>query len=80
MELKKRDINKLIKLKTVRLAKYVQRRDNIKWNEALIKIAGTKTYECLQNENTAYYLESDEYIWNQYELELAGNWEEWRKL
>lgn len=80
MELKKRDINKLIKLKTIRLAKYVQRRDNIEWNEALIKIAGTKTYERLQNENTAYYLESDEYIWNQYELELAGNWEEWMKL
>lgn len=70
LELKKKDINKLIKLKTVRLAEYAQHRDNIGWNEALIKIVGTKTYECLQNERTEYYLKSDEYIRNQYELEF----------
>lgn len=43
-------------------------------------MVSTKTYDCLIDKKTEYYSESDEYIANQYELELVGNWEEWMKL
>lgn len=73
-------INKLIKLKAKRLAEYIQKRDSITWEKAVEKMVSTKTYDCLIDKKTEYYSESDEYIANQYELELVGNWEEWMKL
>lgn len=72
-------ISKLIDSKSQALAEYIKKIDNISWNEAVDKMIRTKTYACLVDEKTGLVLESNPYIFNQYELELSDNFEEWIK-
>lgn len=80
MKADKVTIRQLIDKKTQALAEYIQHRNNISWNEAVKLMLRTKTYACLIDEKTGLIFESNNYIFNQYELELSGNFKEWLKI
>lgn len=73
-------IKQLKDKKTQVLAEYIQNKYKISWDKAVEMMIRTKTYNCLIDECTGLVFESDPYIFNQLELELQGNFEEWIRL